>query len=90
MNVSSKIKYLIDGTKQKPDTFDFCIKIDEGDISFESKYINEHLENWKLMTSQGLKQNTFDDDEQIKKAIFQDITTSIGSFFHSDKYIFRI
>ncbi|MGP1570390.1 MAG: AAA family ATPase [Eubacteriales bacterium] len=81
MNVSSKIEYLIDSTKQHLDTFDFCIKIDEGNISFESKYINKHLENWKLMTAQGLKQNKFDDDEQIKKAIFQDIATSIGSFF---------
>ena len=81
MNVSSKIEYLIDSTKQNLDTFDFCIKIDEGNISFESKYINKHLENWKLMTAQGLKQNKFDDDEQIKKAISQDIATSIGSFF---------
>lgn len=81
MNESSKIEYFILDAIQQRETFDFCIEIDEGNISFESEYINKHLENWKLMTAQGLKQNKFDDDEQIKKAIFQDIATSIGSFF---------
>jgi len=81
MNESSKIEYFILDDMQQLEKFDFCIKIDEGDISFESEYITKHLETWNLKTTQGLKQERFDNDEQIKKAIFQDIATSIGSFF---------
>ena len=81
MNESSKIEYFILDDMQQLEKFDFCIEIDEGNISFESEYITKHLETWNLKTTQGLKQERFDNDEQIKKAIFQDIATSIGSFF---------
>lgn len=81
MNESSKIEYFILDDMQQLEKFDFCIEIDEGNIFFESEYITKHLETWNLKTTQGLKQERFDNDEQIKKAIFQDIATSIGSFF---------
>lgn len=76
-SASSTIDYRFEDKK----VFDLSIIIESGNVSFSSAYIESKLETWNSTMSQGLKQNQFNSEEQIKNKIFKDIESDIGSSF---------
>lgn len=81
-NISSVIDYFIKDEEDRDKcAFDFSIRIQDGNITFSSNYIDSKLENWRFKATEYFKQNHFDSETQIKDIILRDITSDIGSFF---------
>lgn len=76
-SASSEITYSF----EDKNVFDLSIAINNGNVSFTSAYIESRLETWNFRMSQGLKQNQFNSEEQIKSVIFKDIEADIGLSF---------
>ncbi|WP_038108482.1 hypothetical protein, partial [Treponema pedis] len=74
---SSKIQYTI--LRNEKEVFDFTINIKNGEIEFDSSYLQDKFENWQKELNKF--ENSFDAGNNIRKQIINEISTDIGESF---------